>query len=85
MSHLHLANTNQSYPHASLSMLPYLLHRFIDLKRLLPQNGYPQGFITSNLNDVLNKNKNRSQMNPLQRSPQNMLLFYYLILVSIAT
>ena len=28
-----------------------------DLKRLLLQNGYPQGIITFNINDVLNKNK----------------------------
>ena len=30
-----------------------------DLKRLLLQNGYPQGIITFNINDVLNKNKNK--------------------------
>ena len=42
-------------------MLPYLLNRFIieDLKRLLLQNGYPQGIITFNINDVLNNNKNK--------------------------
>ena len=30
-----------------------------ELKRLLLQNGYPQGIITFNINDVLNKNKNK--------------------------
>ena len=30
-----------------------------DLKRLLLQNGYPQGIITFNINDVLNKNRNK--------------------------
>ena len=52
---------NQSYTHANLSMLPYLLHRFIvdDLKRLLLQNGYPQGIIFFNINDVMNNSKNK--------------------------
>ena len=31
-----------------------------DLRKLLLQNGYPQGVITFNINDVLNKNKNKS-------------------------
>jgi len=30
-----------------------------DLKRLLLQNGYPQGIITFNITDVLNKNKKK--------------------------
>ena len=30
-----------------------------DLKSLLLQKGYPQGIITFNINDVLNKNKNK--------------------------
>ena len=30
-----------------------------DLKKLLLQNGYPQGVITFNINDVLKKNKNK--------------------------
>ena len=30
-----------------------------DLRKLLLQNGYPQGIITFNINDVLNKNKNK--------------------------
>ena len=31
----------------------------VDLRKLLLQNGYPQGIITYNLNDVLNRNRNR--------------------------
>ena len=39
---------------------PSLLQAAIkDLKKLLLQNGYPQGVITFNINDVLNKNKNK--------------------------
>jgi len=30
-----------------------------DLKRLLLQNGYPQGIITFNIKDVLNKDKKK--------------------------
>ena len=36
-----------------------------DLRKLLLQNGYPQGVIMFNINDVLNKNKNKSN-NPVQ-------------------
>ena len=39
---------------------PSLLQAAIkDLRKLLLQNGYPQGVITFNINDVLNKNKNK--------------------------
>ena len=45
---------------------PSLLQAAIkDLRKLLLQNGYPQGVITFNINDVLNKNKNKSN-NPVQ-------------------
>ena len=45
---------------------PSLLQAAIkDLRKLLLQNGYPQGVITFNINDVLNKNKNTSN-NPVQ-------------------
>ena len=44
-------------------MLPYLQSTVEDLKRLLLQNGYPQGIITFNINDVLNKNKNKNRPN----------------------
>ena len=53
-----------------------------ELKRLLLQNGYPQGIITFNINDVLNKNKPNE---PVATVRKKMLLFYYLIHVSIAT
>ena len=39
---------------------PSLLQAAIkDLRKLLLQNGYPQGVITFNINDVLNKSKNK--------------------------
>jgi len=38
---------------------PLLQSAVEDLKRLLLQNGYPQGIITFNINDVLNKKKNK--------------------------
>ena len=47
---------------SSLSLLQAAIK---DLRKLLLQNGYPQGVITFNINDVLNKNKNKSN-NPFQ-------------------
>ena len=41
----------------------------MDLKRLLLQNGYPQGIINFNINDVLNKNKNKAN-EPMATVPQ---------------
>ena len=41
---------------SSASLLQSALN---DLKKLLLQNGYPQGVITYNINDVLNRNKNK--------------------------
>ena len=54
---------------------PSLLQAAIkDLRKLLLQNGYPQGVITFNINDVLNKNKNKSN-NPVQlQSPKKILI-----------
>ena len=46
-----------------------------DLKRLLLQNGYPQGIITFNINDILNKNRNKPN-DPVATAPKKMLLFY---------
>ena len=43
-----------------------------DLKRPLLQNGYPQGIITLNINNVLNRNKNKPN-EPMSTVPQNML------------
>ena len=52
---------------------PSLLQAAIkDLRKLLLQNGYPQGVITFNINDVLNKNKNKP--NNLARCWTNTLL-----------
>ena len=50
-----------------------------DLKRLLLQNGYPQGIITFNINDVLNKNRNKPN-DPVATVPQNdvIILLPYL-------
>ena len=42
-----------------------------DLKSLLLQNGYPQGIITFNINDVLNKNKPNE---PVATVPQKYLI-----------
>ena len=45
---------------------PSLLQAAIKyLRKLLLQNGYPQGVITYNINDVLNKNRNKPN-NPVQ-------------------
>ena len=41
---------------SSASLLQSALH---DLRKLLLQNGYPHGIITYNVNDVLNKNRNK--------------------------
>ena len=50
-----------------------------DLKRLLLQNGYPQGIITFNINDVLNKNKNTPNK-PVATVPKKdvIVLFPYI-------
>ena len=40
-----------------------------DLKRLLLQSGYPQGILTFNINDVLNKNMNNPN-GPFATVPQ---------------
>ena len=47
-----------------------------DLKRLLLQNGYPQGIITFNINDVLNKNKNKPN-EPVATVPKKVLLVVF--------
>ena len=54
----------KSHTHSHLSLLPNLLLCFLqsalgDLPKLLLQNGYPQGIITYNVNDVLNRNRNK--------------------------
>ena len=44
-----------------------------DLKRILLQNGYPQGIITLNINNVLNKNRNRPN-DPVATVPQKYVI-----------
>ena len=50
-----------------------------DLKKLLLQNGYPQGIITFNINDFLNKNKNKPNK-PVATVPKKdvIVLFPYI-------
>ena len=56
---------NQPYPHANLSMLPYLLFHFIvtircrGSQKAFGAKWLPSGHLTFNINDVLNKNKNK--------------------------
>ena len=67
--HSHLASTKKiktnlirtlTYRCFRICSSPSLLQAAIkDLRKLLLQNGYPQGVITFNINDVLNKNKNK--------------------------
>ena len=45
-----------------------------DLKRFLLQNGYPYGIITFNINDVLNKNKNKPN-EPVATVPKRCYCF----------
>ena len=51
-----------------------------DLRKLLLQNGYPQGIITYNVNDVLNRNRNkpRSPVSTVPNKGINILLPYLL-------
>jgi len=74
---------NQPHPHAHVSRCfricstaSLLKSAVDDFKRLLLQNGYPQGVITFNINDVLNKTKKKPS-DPLATVPKKMLLFYY--------
>ena len=49
-----------------------------DLRKLLPQNGYPQGIITYNINDVLNRNRNKPS-SPVPTVPKkDIIQSYYL-------
>ena len=56
---------NQLYPHANLSVLPYLLFHFIvtircrGSQKAFGAKWLPSGHLTFNINDVLNKNKNK--------------------------
>ena len=44
-----------------------------DLRKLLLQNGYPQGIITYNINDVLNKNRNKPR-SPVSTVPKKDII-----------
>ena len=44
-----------------------------DLRKLLPQNGYPQGIITYNVNDVLNRNRNKPR-SPVSTVPKKDII-----------
>ena len=48
------------------------------LKNPLLQNGYPQGVITYNINDVLNRNKNKSNDPVLTVPKKDLILLRYL-------
>ena len=54
-----------------------------DLRKLLLQNGYPQGIITYNVNDVLNRNRNKPK-SPVPMVPKKdiIILLPYLGLQS---
>ena len=54
-----------------------------DLRKLLLQNGYPQGIITYNINDVLNRNRNKPS-SPILTVPKKdvIILLPYLGLQS---
>ena len=54
-----------------------------DLRKLLLQNGYPQGIITYNVNDILNKNRNKPN-SPVSTVPKKdiIILLPYLCLES---
>ena len=63
----HQESTNQSDPHPHLSLFSHMIFSTFsslqaalsDLKKTLPLNGYPKGIISFNMNDVLNKYRNR--------------------------
>ena len=65
---------------SSGSLLQSALH---DLRKLLLQNGYPQGIINYHINDVLNKNRHQ-QSNPVSTVPKKdiIILLPYLGLQS---
>ena len=55
-----------------------------DLRKLLLQNGYPQGIINYHINDVLNKNRQHQHSNPVSTVPKKdiVILLPYLGLQS---
>ena len=61
------------------SSAPLLKSALEDLKNVLLKNGYPRGIISFNINDVLNRNKNRPN-DPVQTVPKKdvIILLRYL-------
>ena len=55
-----------------------------DLRKLLLQNGYPQGIVNYHINDVLNKNRQHQHSNPVSTVPKKdiVILLPYLGLQS---
>ena len=82
---------NKPHPLPHLSLLPswfilsgsLLQSALHDLRKLLLQNGYPQGIINYHINDVLNKNRHQ-QSNPVSTVPKKdiIILLPYLGLQS---
>ena len=50
-----------------------------DLRKLLLQNGYPQGIITYNVNDVLNRNRNKPK-SPISTVPKKDIIILLILL-----
>ena len=55
------------------SSAPLLKSALEDLKKVLLKNGYPQGIILFNINDVLNRNKNKPN-DPVQTVPPKYVI-----------
>ena len=80
MGFLHSTHVqNKSYSYTYLPLLPNLLLAFLlksaldDLRKLLLQNGYPQGIVTHNINDVLNRNRNEPN-SPVSTVPKKDII-----------
>ena len=82
----------QNKPHRSLTYRYYRLcssgsllqSALNDLRKLLLQNGYPQGIINYHINDVFNKNRQHQHSNPVCTVPKKdiVILLPYLGLQS---
>ena len=56
----HHGNTRLTLPAIVVCSSPCLLQSALDdLKRHLSRNGYPRGIISYNMNDVINKHRNK--------------------------
>ena len=67
---------NKPHPLPHLSLLPSLFIWLLaqsalnDLRKLLLQNGYPQGIINYHINDVLNKKRQNQHSNQVSTVPK---------------